>query len=320
MMSLGTWGSRSSKYQRFLNISNVFLLITSTILIFCGIILISWYHMLKLHFWSPYFYWCPMLMLTLGIYTFGTTCYGFIISVKESRGLLTVMAVLLSIAFIGQLASVFTAMMLRTDLETEIPNVANIVEDMEMYGKDDSKKASWDSLQSSLRCCGGKDYEIGFQTWDRVNLKGVAGTQGRRGRDVPDSCCHKVEEGCGKDKIDKAHQARNNDIGIWKDGCIEILEVMLKRDFIEYPFAWVYIGVGLILALVELITVVLACAYIAQINRRQRHQRMYTRAATADDDGTKYMPEGNRNQAVASLGQYLSTEPGLHSSSHETNF
>ena len=52
---------------------------------------------------------------------------------------------------------------------------------------------------------------------------------------------------------------------------------------------------------------------------------MYTRATTADDDGTKYMPggeksnkkqklktssEANRNQSVASLGQYLSTEPG----------
>ena len=46
-----------------------------------------------------------------------------------------------------------------------------------------------------------------------------------------------------------------------------IIQVMLKRDLIEYPFAWVYIGVGLILALVELITVVLACAYVAQINR-----------------------------------------------------
>ena len=68
-----------------------------------------------------------MLMLSLGVYTFATTCYGFIISVKESRGLLTVMAVLLSIAFIGQLASVFTAMMLRTDLETEIANVGNVV-------------------------------------------------------------------------------------------------------------------------------------------------------------------------------------------------
>jgi len=296
MMSLGTWGSRSSKYQRFLNISNVFLLITSTILIFCGIILISWYHMLKLEFWSSYFYWCPMLMLSLGVYTFGTTCYGFIISVKESRGLLTVMAVLLSIAFIGQLASVFTAMMLRTDLETEIANVANIAEDMEKYtSESESTKENWDSLQSSLRCCGGKDYEVGFRSWDRVEL------HGEKGRHVPDSCCHVYSEDCGKKKIMQAHQARGNDIGIWKDGCIEILEVMLKRDFIEYPFAWVYIGVGLILALVELITVVLACAYIAQINRRAKHQRMYTRAATADDDGTKYLP-------------------GLHSSSHETNF
>ena len=145
-------------------------------------------------------------MLSLGVYTFATTCYGFIISVKESRGLLTVMAVLLSIAFIGQLASVFTAMMLRTDLETEIANVANIAEDMEKYtSESDSTKENWDSLQSSLRCCGGKDYEIGFQTWDRVNLKGVAGTQGRRGRDVPDSCCHVVEEGCGKDKVFSQH-------------------------------------------------------------------------------------------------------------------
>jgi len=297
MMSLGTWGSRSSKYQRFLNISNVFLLITSTILIFCGIILISWYHMLKLEFWSSYFYWCPMLMLSLGVYTFATTCYGFIISVKESRGLLTVMAVLLSIAFIGQLASVFTAMMLRTDLETEIANVGNVVTDMKKYDSEDGyTKANWDSLQSSLRCCGGKDYEVGFRSWDVVQVNG------QTGRNVPDSCCHVYSEGCGRDKVLTTRtSAQSNDIGIWKDGCIEILEVMLKRDLIEYPFAWIYIGVGLILALVELITVVLACAYVAQINRRQRHQRMYTRAATADDDGNKFLP-------------------GLHSSSHETNF
>jgi len=297
MMSLGTWGSRSSKYQRFLNISNVFLLITSTILIFCGIILISWYHMLKLEFWSSYFYWCPMLMLSLGVYTFATTCYGFIISVKESRGLLTVMAVLLSIAFIGQLASVFTAMMLRTDLETEIANVGNVVSDMKKYDNEDGyTKANWDSLQSSLRCCGGKDYEVGFRSWDVVQVNG------QFGQNVPDSCCHIYTEGCGSGKVTVTEtSARRNNIGIWKDGCIEILEVMLKRDLIEYPFAWVYIGIGLILALVELITVVLACAYIAQINRRQKHQAMYTRAATADGDDSKYMP-------------------GLHSSSHETNF
>ena len=137
-----------------------------------------------------------MLMLSLGVYTFGTTCYGFIISVKESRGLLTVMAVLLSIAFIGQLASVFTAMMLRTDLETEIANVANIAEDMEKYtSESESTKENWDSLQSSLRCCGGKDYEVGFRSWDRVEL------HGEKGRHVPDSCCHVYSEDCGKKKV-----------------------------------------------------------------------------------------------------------------------
>lgn len=115
MMSLGTWSARSTKYQKFLNLSNVFLLISSTILIFCATILISWYHMLKLGFWSEYFYWTPMLMLTLGLYTFGTTCYGFIISVRESRGLITVMSILLAIAFLGQMASVFTVMMLRLE-------------------------------------------------------------------------------------------------------------------------------------------------------------------------------------------------------------
>ena len=135
-------------------------------------------------------------MLSLGVYTFATTCYGFIISVKESRGLLTVMAVLLSIAFIGQLASVFTAMMLRTDLETEIANVGNVVSDMKKYDNEDGyTKANWDSLQSSLRCCGGKDYEVGFRSWDVVQVNGDFG------KNVPDSCCHIYTEGCGRDKV-----------------------------------------------------------------------------------------------------------------------
>ena len=177
-------------------------------------------------------------MLSLGIYTFATTCYGFIISVKESRGLLTVMAVLLSIAFLGQLASVFTAMMLRTDLETEIANVGNVVSDMKKYDSEDGyTKANWDSLQSSLRCCGGKDYEVGFRTWDVVQVNGVTG------QNVPDSCCHIYSEGCGRGKVGTTFcrlfqtslcffqvtvtrtSALSNDIGIWKDGCIEILEV-----------------------------------------------------------------------------------------------
>ena len=47
MMSLGTWTRRSTKYQRFLNLSNVFLLIVSTGLLFSSTVLMSFYHMTK---------------------------------------------------------------------------------------------------------------------------------------------------------------------------------------------------------------------------------------------------------------------------------
>ena len=47
MMSLGTWNRRSTKYQRFLNLSNVFLLIVSTGLLFSSTVLMSFYHMTK---------------------------------------------------------------------------------------------------------------------------------------------------------------------------------------------------------------------------------------------------------------------------------
>jgi len=276
MMSLGTWESRSTKYQKFLNLSNVFLLISSTILIFCAILLITWYHMLKLDFWSPYFYWTPMIMLVLGIFTFAVTCYGFIISVRESRGLIMVMAILLGLAFVGQLASVFTVFMLRTTIETTIPEARLILDDMQKYGREDypEVKENWDSMQSSLRCCGGMQYESGYTSWE------AALTQ----RHVPDSCCHNIQEKCGENKI-KIRNTQNVDLGIWKDGCIEILQSMMRKDLLN--FAFVYVAIGFILALVELITVVLACAYVAQINRRtkreQEREHMYSRAATADD-------------------------------------
>ena len=47
MMSLGTWKARSTKYQRFLNLSNVFMLIVSTVLLFTSGILIGFYHLTK---------------------------------------------------------------------------------------------------------------------------------------------------------------------------------------------------------------------------------------------------------------------------------
>ena len=149
----------------------------------------------------------------------------------------------------------------RTQVLLTKAKVANIDTNMRLYDTDEGVKANWDSLQAGLRCCGGKRYETAFTLWESTRI-------GSNKNDVPDSCCHEEFEGCGRGKLADYRDTPNQDeFGIWKDGCIEILEVMLKRDLVDYPFAWVYIAIGLVICLVELITVVLACAYVAQINR-----------------------------------------------------
>jgi len=281
MMSLGTWKARSTKYQRFLNLSNVFMLIVSTVLLFTSGILIGFYHLTKLDFWSWYFYACPMCMLALGLYTFAVSVYGFLISNKESRGLLSLVAIFFSIAFLVQLFSIFTAFELRNTLNrVQIP--PGVQKNMMLYENldndpdwDDTVRNNWDSMQANLRCCGGLNYENGFMGWSVV-----------LDQDVPDSCCHDVREGCGRGILSMSNNQHDLDLGIWKDGCIEILQHKL-RDEVS-PLMIIYSGVGVLLAIVELITVVLACSYIAQITRRRRRDELFTRAATANDE--EYLP------------------------------
>ena len=62
-----------------------------------------------------------------------------------------------------------------------------------------------------------------------------------------------------------------DDLDIWKDGCIEVLRQKMKVEV--KPMLLAYVGVGVVLALVELITVVLASAYTAQISRGSRKDK-----------------------------------------------
>jgi len=280
MMSLGTWKARSTKYQRFLNLSNVFMLIVSTILVFTAAILIGFYHLTKLDFWSWHFYSCPICMLALGVYTFAVSVYGFLISKQESRALISLVAVLFSIAFLVQLFSIFTAFELRNKINIETNFITSLNQNMRQYNTDDAVKSNWDTMQKSLRCCGGMQFDTGFNDWQHV----MSG-------DVPDSCCHpdRTDQGCGKGKITLSQESLQNNLGIWKDGCLEILKEKLKLEV--SPMLIVYSGVGVLLALVELITVVFACSYIAQISRRTRRAELFSRADTAN--GEEYQPSLN---------------------------
>ena len=50
---------KASQYQKYITLSNVVLIIISTILIFMAAILLKFYHLDKLGFWSSYFELVP---------------------------------------------------------------------------------------------------------------------------------------------------------------------------------------------------------------------------------------------------------------------
>ena len=129
------------------------------------------------------------------------------------------------------------------------------------YTERDSVRSAWDRMQRTLRCCGGLHYEVGYEEWDWV-MPG----------DVPDSCCHTVEAGRGEGKITQAANYPGKvDLNMWKDGCMEVLRHKMTEEV--KPMMMAYVGVGVVLALLELITVVLASAYAAQLSRRARREQ-----------------------------------------------
>lgn len=251
---------KATQYQKYLNLSNVFLLITSTILIFTAIVLMKFYHVDKLTFWSVYFSVVPTYMITLGVYTFLICFFGFAISGSDKRILIASYAVFLTVAFLAQLGSIFISLELRTTISQAGIGAADVNEDLALYGKDPAITSKWDDLQRDMHCCGGNNFLTGYNDYRSTPIG--------QNFSVPDSCCHEPLENCGRNIFKETpEQIRNK---IFVNGCLTLLKDQLEGDVV--PMLIVYACVGVILAIVELITVVLSSAYVAQITRRERRE------------------------------------------------
>ena len=148
MMSLGTWKARSTKYQRFINLSNVFMLIVSNILLISRRSVL-W--IFKTKYFTKYFrltsghgITMPALCACWPLVFKHSLCLimvsPFIIRNQDkivkinlrkschilnernlllSRGLTSLIAIFLSSAFFVQIFSVFTAFELRNKINVE---------------------------------------------------------------------------------------------------------------------------------------------------------------------------------------------------------
>jgi hypothetical protein len=103
----------------------------------------------------------------------------------------------MGLLFVLQLASIFTTVELRNELELEkVLNFRHkeVDADMSQYWTVPEVRDRWDTLQRDFQCCGLKGFEIGFRDWERV-----AASRGGEGRGVPTSCCLREESCHGAD-------------------------------------------------------------------------------------------------------------------------
>jgi len=243
------------------------LIITSTVLIFSAIILIKFYHLDKFGFWDPLFEVVPLYMICLGVFTFIVCFFGFAVTATENRGLLVTFAVVLVIVFLAQLGSIFTAFELRTQIDQGVVNsVANDRARDELrdkYGNDSTVTNKWDELQKDIHCCG-------YDNWDnyRDNVKEEYLKDNRM---VPDSCCVKYDEGCAKN-TNRKNEAELAEL-INLNGCVELMELKMTGEVKVMMI--IYAIIGVILALIELISVVLTSAFVAQITRKLNKEPLW---------------------------------------------
>ena len=256
--TLKTATHKATQFERYIVLATWFLMVISTVTIFSSFVLIKWYFMPNLYFWDNTFVIAPYMMLGMGLYTFLISIYGLLVKGLEKRRWFALYAVLLAVAFVGQLVSVYFIWQIRTLVTVGSVGATPVVESLNMYNINPEVTKSWDDMQTHMMCCGGNNWRQGYTDYSGTPI-------GRDGNSVPDSCCINPVKGCGRGVLSKSSPQIQEEIFV--HGCVEILSRWMENEV--NPLIPIYASVLLGVALVEIITVALASAYVAQITRRR---------------------------------------------------
>lgn len=254
---------------------NLIILISSTVLIYFGNILINFYLIDSLDFVSSNFSALPNLMLAVGVLGLLGGIFGVVVGATSHRAGLIVHAVFVSLIFILQLASIFVTAEVRSQLQHNILNqmTFDLYDVTTQYWTQPDFKERWDEVQRTYACCGFNAFNTGYQDWKGASLIHSDRSSydypllvERKIDSIPDSCCLQETEDCGEGQLVslKAH------LEVYTHGCLAVLEQRMARDI--QPVLNAYLGCGVALALLQIIAIVLSSAYSAALNRRKRRE------------------------------------------------
>lgn len=256
---------RSTKYQKWLGIVNVILLLGSIVLIFVGQSLQMQYYMDKLGMIDTYFQILPWVLIGSGVLSFLISTAGFIFSSTiESRCFLYFYAISCIVLSLVQFFTIYVSFEARRVISTDESWTRN---NLDLYYKDDAVRENWDFLQSRLRCCGVRS--TGYT--DYLNLGSENGNR------FPDSCCYDYETDkpgatCSSNfkKSDRNIKITDFAHEIYLRGCVDILK-NIYQTYLENFLLYVSLSCCLY-ALVLIVATTLAFAFSAQINRHKKRE------------------------------------------------
>ena len=281
-----------SKYPVLLGLLNLVLLIASTTLMYLGGSLINFYLLDKFDFVSVWFRVVPNVIVGLGVASFIVSLFGCFVALNDKRWQLFLYSALVACLFIVQLGGIFAAMELRGVISRGEFVGSDVLSDLDDYKANPATRAKWDALHREFGCCGGLNFNDGYKIWRNADI-------GRDDNSIPDSCCLRPRNGCGKDLFLK-HQEASVPHLIHTHGCVTVVEERLSTQIV--PILLAYAGVGVLLALFQLLAVVFACSWASAISRASADHE--TKSLRSTYQAPSSIPSTPRFDHVRGQGHY----------------
>ena len=268
----------------------------------------------------------PLVLVLGGVTMLLTSLFGFYVTMKENSCLMITYAIMLTLNFLFLMTGIVSSIRLLFDIQTGLLD-ADVIPELTLYETDPWVMYKWDTIQREFTCCGGYSYINGYMDWKHTLLGGAHNS-------VPDSCCLIETPQCGAN-IFAITDLRVVIAKIHTHGCLTImlrrLDTHVKvRQFVFQLSATtktllrgtkkqalivffvlqiilvVFSVVGGLIAILELLTVVLACCFANQISKVER------------DEGWDYEPNGSLG--MAPLHHSANSRRPSYASQHETAF
>nr|XP_012143511.1 PREDICTED: CD63 antigen-like [Megachile rotundata] len=227
-------GMACVKYLTFL--FNLIFAITGIVFIAVGTVILVVYSGYN-NFMDSWFFAAPVLMIVVGVVVFIVSFFGCCGAVKENHCMIITFSVLLLVIFAMELGAGIAGYMMQGEVSTMVANRLNTT--MGEYLTDEDIHKSWDIMQHDLKCCG----MIDANDWARAGFPDNT---------VPNSCCKEVPQG---------NTCDSNSIHVYGDGCMISLQNAIESNALTLG------GVGIGIAIIQLIGVIFACCLARSIRR-----------------------------------------------------